>query len=370
MKLIILKDNLKKGLSVIERVVSENASLPILKNILIKTQSSKIKISATNLELGINKFIAGKITEEGGLTIPFTTFYSLVTNTDTERIVLETSKNNLIFKTDNYQARLQGINEEEFPLLPKIQEPQLELEVSSSALKEALLKIAGAAQISEIRPELSGVLFDFQLTILKLVATDSFRLAQKTITEKYFKTAQNKGLKAIIPLKTIQEIIRNFEEDKQLVISFDQNQLFIKSEDQEMISRLIDGQYPDYEQIIPKSTETELILNKEKVIGAVRLVSSLSGKINDIKLTVKDGKALEIYSASQYLGEGSYLVPAKIQGPGFKDLTFNWRYLLEGLKGVDSETAFLGVNGDSRPSIIKSPSEPSYLYILMPIKAG
>lgn len=369
MKLIILKDNLKTGLVGVERAVLESGNLPILKNILIKTAGNKIKISATNLELGINKFISGKIIEEGGLTVPFNTFYNIVTNTDTERINLETDKNNLIIKTDNYQARIQGISEDEFPIIPKTQSTETSIEINTLVLKNSLLQIISAAQFSEIRPEISGVLFDFQVTVIKLVATDSFRLAEKTLYNPQFKTNFTKGFKIIIPLKTIQEIIRIFTEDQAVNIHIDPNQIFITSDGQELISRLIDGQYPDYEQIIPKGIETELTINREKFAGAIKLVSSLSGKVNDIKLRIKDTKAVEIYSANQYLGENSYLIPAKIKGPEFKEVTFNWRYLLDGLKVVETENLLFGINGDTKPAVIKPTEEPSYFYLLMPIKA-
>jgi len=370
MKVIILKDNLKSGLVGVERAVSESSNLPILKNILIKTTENKIKISATNLELGINKFISGKIIEPGGLTVPFSAFYNIVSNTDSERINMEIDKNNLLIKTDNYQARIQGISEEEFPIIPKIENQNTSIEINSSVLKDSLFKIISAAQFSEIRPEISGVLLDFQTTIIKLVATDSFRLAEKTLYNSQFKTNFTKGFKIIIPLKTIQEVIRVFPDDQTLNIFIDPNQIFITGDDQELISRLIDGQYPDYEQIIPKSTETELIINRDKFAGAIKLVSSLSGKVNDIKLRIKDGsRAVEIYSSNQYLGENSYLIPTKIKGPEFKEITFNWRYLLDGLKAIDSENFFFGINGDNKPAVIKPIEEAAYFYILMPIKA-
>lgn len=371
MKLIILKDNLKSGLSIIERAVSEQTNLPILKNILIKTVNNSINLSATNLELGVNKFISGKVIENGGLTIPFQIFYSIISNIDSDRINLESDKNTLTIKTDNYQAKIQGINEEEFPIIPKIQNEENQIKINSTIFKNSISEIISAAQISEIRPEISGVLLDFQLTLLKLVATDSFRLGEKTIYDSQFTTKIKKGFKIIIPLKTIQEVVRIFPNDTELDIYIDPNQILFKNREQELISRLIDGQYPDYDQIIPKKIETELLINTKKFLNAVRLVSSLSGKVNDIKIKTKDNtKILEVYSTNQYLGENSYLIPAKTKGEEVKELTFNWRYLLDGLKSIKSENLFLGISGDAKPVIIKPPEETSYFYILMPIKTA
>lgn len=369
MKLILLKDNLKTGLLSVERAVGTGISLPILKNILLKTQSGKLKIAATNLELGINRFVNSKIIEEGAITIPFEAFFVIISNSDSERIQIETEKNNLLVKTDNYNARIQGSPEAEFPIIPTINNQKNNLDINGATLKTALNEVVSAAQLSEIRPEISGVLFDFQITFLKFVATDSFRLAEKTIFDRDYKTNLTQGFKIIVPLKTIQEIIRTLDEDQETKIIIDQNQILFKNQNQEILSRLIDGQYPDYEQIIPKKAETEIILPKEKFLSAIKLVGSMSSKNNDIKLGTQIGaKTLEIYSANQYIGENNYIIPSKINGPEFKNLTFNWRFLTEGIKNIKSELISMSVNGDIKPTVIKSTEDQSYLYIVMPIK--
>jgi len=369
MKLIILKTNFKEGLSVIEHAITDNVHLPILKNVLLKTTENKIKLSGTNLELGINSFINAKITEQGSLTIPFQTLNNIISNTDSDRISLETDKNNLLISTDNYKARIQGIEEKEFPIIPTIENKESFLEINSTIFKDALLKVIYAAQVSEIRPEISGVLFDFQITVLKLVATDSFRLAEKTLFDKHLKTNFKEGFRIIIPLKTIQEIIRIFPDDSPLTIQTDANQILIKNKDHELISRLISGEYPDYKQIIPKNIETEAILNREKFMSAVKLVSSLTGKVNEIKVrSKKEDGVIEVYSSNQQIGENSYLIPTKLQGDDFSEISFNWRYLNDGLKSLKNEKITFGVNGDNKPAILKATEDTSYFYIVMPIK--
>lgn len=367
MKLIVLRENLKEGLNSVSRATSENVNLPILKNVLIKTFNNKIKFSATNLELAVTCLTSGKIVEEGGVTIPFSVLSGIVSDCDSERVNLEVEKSVLNFKTDNYEAKIQGLNEEEFPIIPKIEQSNQFLSLDFTLFKEALLKIIGSIQISDIRPELGGVLLDFQLTQLKLVGTDSFRLSEKTITDKNFKHNFSKGFKVIIPLKTIQELIRIGKEGN-LNIYIDPNQILFQNSDLEIISRLIDGQYPDYDQIIPKDFETECILNKDVFLNAVKLVSNFTGRTNDIKIKTKEGKkVLEVYSTNQYFGENRYLVPAKIKGSEF-EIAFNWRYLLEGLKNFSSEEVIFQSNGSSRPALVKSGNDDSYFYLLMPIK--
>ncbi len=367
MKITILKNNLKDGLVAVERAVAENSNLPVLKNVLIKTAGNKIKLSTTNLELAITKIVSGKITEEGGLTIPFSTFYSIVNNSDQERINLEKNDNNFIFKTDNYEAKIQGLKEDDFPVIPRLESNNY-LEIDASILKKYLSQIINAAHISEVRPEISGVLLDYQVTFFKLVATDSFRLAEKTVNASQFKSNFSHSFKVIIPLKTIQEVIRIFNNDQPIFIYVDNNQILFKNNDLEVISRLIDGNYPDYEQIIPKEINTELVLDKSYFINAIKLVSTFSGKNNDVNLAVKNQKTMEVYLANQFLGENNYLIPTKVAGPDFNDVTFNWKFLMDGIKALDSENLIFGINGNNKPAIIRSPEDDSYFYILMPIK--
>ena len=369
MRLIILKNNLKDGLSAVEKGVVENNALPILKNVLIKTLDGKIKISATNLEIGINKLILGKIIEDGGITVPFNAFYGIINNIDSERINLETKQNTLNIKTDNYEAKIQGVSAEDFPIIPKIEDQTHFLETEAGILKNAFLNVMSAAQVSEIRPEISGVLFDFGITSLKLVATDSFRLSEKTLPPHQFKNNFNKGFKVILPLKTAQEVVRIFTEEQPVKIFVDQSQILFSTENLELISRLISGEYPDYEQIVPKTSEAEILINRDHFVRALKLVSNFSGKDNDVKIRVKDGKkAIEVYSVNQYLGENSYLIPVKIKGNAAKEISFNWRYLLDGLKIFSSEDLLFKLNGETKPAMIVSPSDASSFYLLMPIK--
>jgi DNA polymerase-3 subunit beta len=367
MKLVVLKNNFREGLGMAEKTTTENVNLPILKNVLIKTFNNKIQLSTTNLEQAITTFVSGKIIEDGKITVPISTLSTIINNIDSERINLELKSNTLELKTDNYEAFIQGLPEEEFPIIPKIENTKHYLQIDADILKNSLLKVINSVQLSEIRPEISGVLFDFQITNLKIAGTDSFRLSEKTIIESNFKSTFPRGFKIIIPLKTVQELLRALKTGTVLIF-VDPNQVLFKNNDLELISRLIEGTYPDYEQIIPKSLDTEITLERDHFLNAVKLVSTFSGKVNDIKICAKDGKKhLEIYSANQYLGENKYLIPAKIKGPIF-EISLNWRYLLDGIKNFDAKELVFGINGDNRPAILKSLSDASYFYILMPIK--
>lgn len=369
MKITILKNNLKIGLGIVGSAIAENNNLPVLRNVLIKTSGDRIALSATNLEIGVTTNVAGKIIEAGAVSVPFATLYNIISNLQHERVDCEVKQNVLYLSTDNYDAKIQGVPESDFPIIPKPQKPFAAIEVSANTFAEALGQVVNAAQISEVMPEISGALFFDDANTCKLVATDSFRLAEKTILEQQTLKKEGDGFRAIIPLKTIQEAGRIFSGAETVRISFDPAQILFTSAATELVSRVIDGKYPDYQQIIPKATETEVLIEKEPLLNALKLVSSFSGKINDIHLTVDAAKkTLAAHSASQLLGENNYLIPAKIKGPDIKDITFNWHYLVDGLRAIRGDQALLAFNGDAKPAVVRSPGDASYFYIIMPIR--
>ncbi len=370
MKAIVLRKNLRDGLTIVERAVSESGNLPILKYVLLVFTSNKIKLVATNLELAVTTHVSGKIIEDGSIAVPFSAFNSIVINTNSERIELEVKNSNLLVRLDNYEAKIQGLPENDFPIIPKIENVNNYIELNSDLLVDSLNRSQFATQISEIRPELSGVLMYFEINTLKFVATDSFRLSEKKLKNDQFSAGGESsfGGKSIIPLKTSHEVTRIFNTASSLKIYKDTNQILFKTENTELISRLIDGVYPDYEQIIPKDSETEVSIERDALVQAVKLVSSFSGKINDIHLKLKGDKTLEVYAVNQFLGENNYLIPIKIQGKTFTDIVFNWRYLLDGLKALNGKDIILNLNGEVRPAMLRSANDDSLLYIAMPIK--
>lgn len=370
MELIVLKSNLKDGLNILGKIGFENSALPILKNFLIETVDNRIKLSATNLEIAITSFIPAKIIKDGELTFPTNIISSIINNLQNERVNLEIKNNSLIIKTENYNAKIQGIKKEEFPIIPKIENNKEFIEIESHILKEALILVISAAQITNIKPELNGILFDFQYNSLKLAATDGFRLAEKTINDGDFKANIEKKIKIIIPLRTIQELIRIIQDkaSEKIQIYLDSNQILFKTDRFEIISRIINGEFPDYQAIIPETMATEVNINKNELINALKLTSSFTDRLNEIKFNIKEGvKNIEIYSASSLLGENQYLIPAKIKGNAV-EIIFNWKFLFDGVKNIEGDNIIIGLNGNNKPAIIKPLNNQEYFYILMPVK--
>ncbi len=368
MNLIVIRGNLKDGLGIVERMSGDSTNLPILKNVLIQTEDGKIKFTATNLEVAVSAFVPGKVVDKGRITVPVSVLRELVANLQGERVALESRKTGLAVKTDNYSATIQGLPSEDFPIIPKIKNQTDFIKLKSEVFKDALSQVAVSAQFSELRPELNSVMLDFSVDEIKLAATDSFRLSEKIIPKSQFSANHNNNFKLLIPLKTSQELIRILKDDGTVKVRSDQNQILFETDEFEFISRLVEGNFPDYSAIVPGEFDTSATVNREELLNALRLAGVFSSKVNEVRIKISESKKgiLEVFSIDQALGENSYLMPAKIQGKS-QEISFNWRYLSDGLKALASDDVFWGINEENKPALLRAPGDTSYFYVLMPI---
>jgi len=367
MKFIALRSNIKEAISIIEKAVGESSNLPILKNILIEAKDGVIIFSATNLEIAINHKVMGKIIEDGRVSPPLALLSSLIANLPTDRLNFETKENNLEIATDNYSALINGLSPEDFPLTPTVKNQDRYLEIKGVFLKEAIQQTIVASQFSDIRPELNTLLFEFSLDKLVLAATDGFRLAEKSIPSNIFNAPQKEPFKILVPLKTSVEISRIIKDEELVRLFWDENQILIKTESTELVSRLIEGSFPDYSSIIPHEFDAEIVVNHEELVGAIKLAGVFGQKNSEVKIKIHTNKkAIEISSADQSLGENNHILPAKIKGDT-EDVFFNWRYLGDSMKGIKTEDVLLGLQNEAKPALIRSTSDGSYFYILKPI---
>jgi len=367
MKLVVIKSHLKDAIGIVSGASAENANLPVLKNILIEAKSGKITLAATNLELALEYTILGKVLEPGRATIPAGMLAGIINNLQTERLNLEEKNNSLDIKTDNYHAALQGISADEFPLIPKVKNPKGALVIKASFLRDALAQVVFAAQPSELRPELGSVLFVYTIDSLKLVATDSFRLAEKTIPKQEFSSTQKEEFRILVPLKTAQELVRAFRDDEDVTISHDESQISFSTQTISLVSRLLDGRFPDYEAIIPKKFSGEISVPKEEFISAIKLSGALGTRAGEIKIAIHENKKSIIISCvEQGVGENTYALPARVHGE-IHEASFNWRYLLDGARAIAGEEAWIGIVDDNKPALLKAPNNGGYFYVVMPI---
>lgn len=366
MKLILLKNNLIQCLSVIERGISESSHLPILKSVYVKAHNGKISFVATNLEIAIEYNIQGKATEDGEVVFPFSTFYSVVRNINSEKVALETREKKLFIVTDNYEGSLPLQNEKEFPIIPQLSHASVHIKTNTEYFKDVFSRVFVATQFSEIRPEISGVYLHNKGGEYTVVSTDSFRLSEIVLDSQKFSGTGD--VSAIFPFKSISEIIRIFSlQNESLEILIDETQVLFKTETKQVISRLVDGNFPDYKGIIAQASEKDVcvLLSRDELIQSVKLISSFSGKANDVVIrALQDAKVVEVYSSDSTIGENTYKISVKTKPLPFS-VVLNWKYLLDGLKIFKGEEIEFRIT--ERPIIIRSASDGGMVYVVMPI---
>ncbi|MFH1180839.1 MAG: DNA polymerase III subunit beta [bacterium] len=387
MKIIILQEKLKQGLNLVERMASKLTTLPILNNILLKTEKNFLNIAATDLEVGINWWVLAKTEEEGSLVLPSQTISSLINFLPNKPLSINSKGLIANLECENYKSTVKSLDPNEFPAIPVLSDGE-SLELPAGLLCEGLSRVAGIAAPSTTRPEISGVYFIFQKGMVKMVATDSFRLGEKTIINK--KDGEvGKDRSFILPQKAAREVINIFgQREGDVKIYFSPNQVMFEASMAEtkhpqvqLVSRLIEGEFPDYQEIIPQTYTSRVAVLKKELLNQVKAAGLFSGRTNEIKLKInpktKGEGEVEIMSQSQDLGEYRGLIRSEVKGKGL-EISFNHRFLLEGLSSQSSDQAKDGKNeeiifeltGEDGPAILKTDQEPGFVYVLMPIKKG
>lgn len=365
MKIICLQENLKDSLLILERVSSKNQNLPILNSILLKVEKNNLKAFATNLEIGVEIIIPCKIEKEGGVVIPIKLLSQFINNLPNTKIIIEEKHNKINIEADNIKTTIPLLNKNEFPIIPKIKKEKSIL-IKPNILKNSLTQVLNSTALSHPIQEILGVLFVINNKVLKIISTDSFRLSEKLIYQKNNFQTDSEGV-FILPQKTTQELIRIINQDDDIEIHIEANQVMFKLKNVNLISRLIAGTYPNYEQIIPKRNDTVVLLDKNEFLLKIKLASLFSSKINDVKLIIDPKKnTLEIKSADPHKGEFDSLINTEIKGEGF-EIVFNYKYIIDGLANIFDDNIIFEFNKPPLPSIIKS-QDDNYKYIIMPIK--
>ncbi len=376
MNLIILKENLKQGLDVVERITGKNLTLPILNNVLISVKKNLLKLSTTDLEVGINYYTLAKIEQEGEIAIPAKLILSLINSLPNEKIILKEKEQTLNISCDNYKVKIKGQSPDDFPIIPKIETKDF-IEINTIPFYKGISQVVEFSSLSQTKPEISGVYFNLQKNTLKIVATDSFRLAEKTL---YFKNgpAIEKETSFIIPQRTARELINvTAEKEEKLKMYLSSSQVLFELPFPEnnqpqiqLISRLIEGKYPNYQEIIPQKYETQVIVSREEFINQIKTTSLFSGKTSEIKIKVDAKKnKMELFAQASEIGENKSEISIKTEGKS-TETSFNFKFLLDGLTNIKSDEVIFGINGIEGPAILKPVGDTSYLYVVMPIKSS
>ncbi|MBI2062236.1 MAG: DNA polymerase III subunit beta [Candidatus Yanofskybacteria bacterium] len=362
MKITVNQKNFKKALSLVEKIVSRNVSLPILNNILLKTENGRLKVSATNLEIGVNYVIGAKIEEVGQIAVPARIISDFIGNIGDDKVLLTTKNNILNINSEKYKTQILGFDAKDFPIIPKIKSKPLAL-IPTKLIRNSFIAVLDSVAVSETRPELAGVFLDFDKDKVVFAATDSFRLTEKSVE---FKNIQKQSF--IIPRNTVVELVRiSGELEGDLVFNASDNQISFSNDDFEMVSRIVDGNYPDYKKVIPEKFISKALVRKDELDKAVRIAGLFSTNISDIKLNCSENK-IAVLAKNSDKGEIETIVDASLKNQSF-DVSLNFHYLLDGLKILDTEKVVIEFTGQGSPLVIRpNDDRKDLVYLIMPLR--
>ena len=369
MKLSVMQENLARGLSVVSRAVSSRSTLPVLANVLLKTEDAGLKLTATNLEIGITYWVPGKIETDGATTVPAKLLTDLVNSLPSgDRVDLElTAGESLHLTCGRFETHVKGIDADEFPAIQTAGERPT-TRIAQNILRRALSETAFAAASDEARPILTGVLAKFEGDQLTLAAADNYRIAVKTIPilDAVPETS------VVIPARALNELARvlsDVDDPVDVILAAARNQVLFHLDGVDLVSRLIDGQFPNYQQVVPTSHTTRAILDREELLRAVRPAALIAHEsANIVKLQISgDGESGITVSANAEVGDHVGQVEAAVEGDG-TTIAFNARYLADVLTNVDAEQFALELNGPLSPGVFKPVGDDHYVHVVMPVR--
>jgi DNA polymerase III subunit beta len=363
-----MQENLARGLGVVSRAVSTRNTLPVLANVLLRTEDAGLKLTATNLEIGITAWVPGKIDSEGSITVPARLLADIVNGLPAgERVDLELDGTALHVRAGRYKTHLRGIDAEEFPVIPSAGErPTTRLK--QAELRRALSQVVFAAAADEARPILTGVLTHLSGEQLTLAAADNYRIAVGHVT--MLDPVEDTSL--VVPARSYAELMRvltDSDDPVELMLTSSKNQILFHLEGIDMVSRLIDGQFPNYQQVLPTAHTTRAVVEREELLKAVRLSAFIaSSAANVVKLRVgDDGAGTVTIAAAADVGDAQGEVEAQIEGEGVQ-IAFNARYLQEALQNLDYEQLALEFSGPLSPGVLKPTGDDGYVHVIMPVR--
>ncbi|MEI8174744.1 MAG: DNA polymerase III subunit beta [bacterium] len=363
MKLECKIEDLKNKISLVERITGKNLTLPILNSILLIASGKSLKLRSTNLNLGIEVEIYAKIEKEGIVAISGSVLNGIFSNVfQNENVFLESVDGNLLIQTKKSKIKLKGQPCDDFPTIPRVVGTSFDIE--SKKLIDGIKSVYYSSSVSDIKPEISSVFMYTNEDNLVFVSTDSFRLAEKKI--------KIKGLPEIsgilIPYKNISEILRIFgESTSNIKVCFNKNQISFSSDDIYLTSRIIDGIFPDYRQIVPKTSSTTVTVLKQDLLNSLKISNIFSDKFNQVNLKVlPKEKIFELSSANNDIGENKTYLDSAVTGEDI-ELGFNYKYFLDCFQSITTDSLSIKFSGALSPLVISPVSDTSFIYLIMPM---
>lgn len=366
MELTVTQENLSRALGAASRVASTKTQLPILGNILFRTDGKRLMVAATNLEIASTQLIGAKIINEGSVTVPARLITEFVASLPKTTVTLKVTDSKLHLSAEGYSSVINGTVADEFPELPTINEKTaVSYAIDTNAIKQAITQTILTASNDATRPVLTGVYWHSYEGNLYLAATDGYRLSEKRLV------ATTSDVAAIIPTSTLQEVLRTLSDDvTEIEVLFDESQVRFRLNDAEITSRLIDGNFPDYRQLIPAESETVISVSRTD-FAQITKVAGLFARESGGSVTITadaDKDKLSLHSVASELGENTSEVDASINTDG--QVTLNSRYLTEALAVTEGDQVTFRFSGKLSPCVLASNSpDNDYQHVIMPLKS-
>lgn len=369
MKVTVLQENLLPKMSAVARIASAKSALPVLENVLLTAEKGKLVLAATDLETGIMTAVGAKVEKGGALTAPARLLVGLINNLPPGKITLSTERGILKVEAEGISSKINGLSAEEFPTF-SIEGKEL-VAVKAGELKRAIDQVSFAAAQDESRPILTGILLHFSGQELVLTGVDGFRLAEKKlkISPSSKSKSASEELDLAIPARGLMEVGRLMASGEVRILIPEPTQLLFETEEFSVFTQSLEGEFPDYEQIIPTNFETKLVFEKEELAKAVQLTAVFSDRAASvIKLSFDPLKRLmKVSSQEAELGEVKIEVGVKGEGK-IGEIAFNSHYLADALGAIDSDEVELSLNAPLDPALFRSPSDSTYLHVIMPVR--
>jgi len=366
MELTVTQENFARALSAVGRVASTKTQLPILSNILLRTDGNRLLVAATNLEMATTQYIGAKITKPGAITVPARLISEFVSSLPKDSIDLKIVNNNIHIKSGKFSSIINGVIADEFPELPTINEDSsISYTINIEDFKQSISQTIITASSDSTRPVLTGVYWHSHEGQLYLAATDGYRLSERRLVET------TSEVSAIVPVQTLQEVLRTIVESADTIdILFDETQVRFRINEAEIISRLVDGNFPDYRQLIPKQSDINAVVNKSEFVRVTKIAGLFARESGgSVTMTVdEEQKSVSLHSIASEMGENTSELTAEVTGSG--QVTLNSRYLSEALSVLDDDTIEFSFSGKLSPCILKSTKkDTNYYHVIMPLKS-
>jgi DNA polymerase-3 subunit beta len=377
MKVTVLQENLAHGLGVVSKAVSPRSTLPVLANVLIASDEGRLRLSATNLEMGITCWIPARIEEDGSTTVPARTFSDLVSTLPGDQVLLrlDPATQTLNVRGGSSTNDIKCIDAQEFPPMPV---PDFEdaVQINVGDFREMIHQVAFAASSDEARPVLMGVLVQVDKDKLTMAAADGFRLS---VRKAVLSTPSTASVSAIVPAQALKELARvatDGEEPIYMVLPKGRGQVVFRVKDVEVVSQLIDGTFPDFQQIIPRSYKSRTLVSTSSLLKACKQAEIFAREGSNVaRFNIKTAQSdmqpseVEITATSEETGKNETIVEATVDGSGLL-IAFNVKFLREALEVIRTPNVALETSAPNAPGVVRPVGDDQFLHVIMPMHLG